>query len=142
VSIQYDSEQLTAACRRLGVKLAVLFGSRAEGVRPPAADSDLDLAVLVARAHPPVTYGECYETLSPVFAGLNLDLVFLHAADPLLRYEIMSRGKMLFGDMDHFLEYRAFAYRDFVDSGDLRALEDALFRKKMAFLRSGAHGAD
>jgi len=32
--------------------------------------------------------------------------------------------------MEH-LEYRAFAFRDFVDSGDLRALERRLSEKKL-----------
>lgn len=37
--------------------------------------------------------------------------------------------------MDDFLEYKAFAFRDFLDSEDLRALEEKLFQKKMAFIR-------
>jgi hypothetical protein len=38
------------------------------------------------------------------------------------------------GDPDLFFDYRAFAFRDFVDSADLRRLEHALFRRKMAWI--------
>jgi predicted nucleotidyltransferase len=134
VPVDYDPARLEAVRAKLGLKLVVLFGSRATGSPPPAPDSDLDLAVLGSRAGPPLRSWNCYQELAEVFGGVNLDLVLLHGADPLLRYEIMSRGTLLCGDIDEFLEYRAFAFRDFVDSADLRALEETLFRKKMSYL--------
>jgi uncharacterized protein len=140
VSIPYDPERLEAVCRELGLRLVVLFGSRATGMPPPPPESDLDVAVLGSRGGAPVTFWGCYRELAEVFGGMDLDLVLLHEADPLLRWEIMSRGSLLCGDPDEFLEYRAFAFRDFVDSEDLRELEDALFRKKMAFLRGVEDG--
>ncbi len=50
----------------------------------------------------------------------------------------MRAGVLLWGDVDDFLEYKVFAYRDFVDSADLRELEEALFRKKMAYIRGAS----
>jgi predicted nucleotidyltransferase len=140
VPVDYDPARLEAVRAKLGLKLVVLFGSRATGSPPPAPDSDLDLAVLGSRAGPPLRSWNCYQELAEVFGGVNLDLVLLHGADPLLRYEIMSRGTLLCGDSDEFLEYRAFAFRDFVDSEDLRGLERTLFRKKMGYL-TRARGA-
>jgi hypothetical protein len=43
----------------------------------------------------------------------------------------MARGVLLFGDVDEYLEARAFAYRDFIDSFDLRRLGQMLFEKKL-----------
>jgi predicted nucleotidyltransferase len=137
----YDPARLEAACERLGLRLVVLFGSRAIGRPPPTPESDLDLAV---RAGPAGVNGgllACHEELSRVFSGEVLDLVLLNAADPLLRWEAMRAGIPLYGDPDDFLEYRAYAYRDFVDSADLRELEEVLFRKKMDYLRRVLGGA-
>jgi uncharacterized protein len=133
------SPDLPIVCERLGLGLVVLFGSRATG--RARADSDLDLAVLGGGLGTPEGFWRCYHELAPVFDGVELDLVSLHDADPLLRYEVMRKGKLLFGDVDRFLEYRAFAFRDYVDSADLRELERTLFRKKMAFLHGELHGA-
>ncbi len=46
-----------------------------------------------------------------------------------------GKGVCLYGDPDDFFEYRAYAYRDYMDSRDLRILEDKLFRKKMDHVR-------
>jgi uncharacterized protein len=73
--------------------------------------------------------------LSPPFGDASLDLAFLDHADPLFRWEIMRQGVLLWGDPDDFLEFRSFAFRDFVDSEDLRALERILFEKKLAYIR-------
>ncbi|MCG6867598.1 MAG: hypothetical protein LJE91_02380 [Gammaproteobacteria bacterium] len=51
----------------------------------------------------------------------------------------MQSGRLLDGDPDLFCEYRAYAYRDFVDSADLFALEQTLFEKKMARIKGLLH---
>jgi predicted nucleotidyltransferase len=141
VQAVYDPALLESVCRRLGLRLAVLFGSRAAGSPPPGPESDVDVAVLAGPLGPAASLFAYHRELSGVFDGNALDLVLLNDADPLLRYEVMRRGILLCGDPDEFLEYRAYAYRDFVDSADLRALENALFRKKMDYLRSELHAA-
>lgn len=69
--------------RTFGLRMIVLFASRAHRHPPPGSDSDVDLALLGC---PRAQFFECY---------------------------------------------RAFAYRDFIDSADLFALEETLFRKRM-----------
>jgi uncharacterized protein len=83
----------------------------------------------------------CHEALADVFPDAPLDLVLLPDADPLFRWEITRAGVLLWGDPLDFLEYRAFAYRDFVDSAGLRALERVLFEKKMALIRERLNAA-
>jgi predicted nucleotidyltransferase len=126
-----DRSILEAACERLGVRLLVLFGSHAPGGLPPGAHSDVDVAVTFEPGTPQRPYSEIHEHLAPAFRGAVLDLVFLGQADPLFRWEIMDPAVLLYGRIDDFLEHRAFAYRDFVDSADLRKLERALSEKKM-----------
>lgn len=137
----YDAERLDAACRDLDLKLVVLFGSRATGSPPPTAESDLDLAVWTGAPNARERFWTLHRALAEAFAGHVLDLVVLDTTDPLFRHEIMRAGVLLWGDQDRFFDYRAYAYRAFVDSADLRALEDALFRKKMAYIRRTLHGA-
>ena len=121
-------DRLAQVARDMGLRLVVLFGSRAKGRPPPAPDSDVDIAVLgmpVARSQ------DGFEALSEVFPDHPLDVVRLEDADPLFRQEIMHKGVLLWGDPNLFCDYRAYAYRDFTDAADLFALEKALFWKKM-----------
>ena len=130
VSINHN--RLAAVARKLGLRMVVLFGSRATGRTPPDPESDVDIAV---SGCPEGRFLECYNALSEVFHEEVVDMVRLEDADPLFRHEIMQAGVLLYGEPDLFYEYRAYAYRDFVDSADLFAVEDALFRKKMAYIK-------
>lgn len=127
--LEFDRKQLATAAHDYGLRLVVLYGSRAEGRAEPA--SDLDIAMMGC---PTERFWDCYDALGKVFynVSLNLDLVRLESADALLRHEIMRVTVLLYGDLDFFYDYRAYAYRDFVDSADLFALETALSHKKMA----------
>lgn len=131
---EVDQDLLEATCQRLGVRMLVLYGSRASGSPPPTRDSDLDLAVRLAPGAEP-DFWAFLEAFGEVFPGEAIDLVFLHRADPLFRWEILREGVLLAGDPIDHLEYRAFAFRDFVDSADLRRLERRLFEKKMDYIR-------
>lgn len=136
-----DHALLDEICRLLGVRMLVLYGSRATGTPAPTPESDLDLAVRLERGSEDLRFWELYEELTRVFPDASLDLVVLRGLDPLFRWEVMRDGRLVWGDpLDH-LEYRAFAYRDFVDSADLRALERTLFEKKMAFVREALRAA-
>lgn len=128
---------LAEAAESLGLRLVVRYGSRATAAGPPPTpESDLDIAVLAGARR--VAPFELYEALAPLFPDADLDLALLNDADPLFRYEVLRRSDLLYGDPDLYAEIRAFAYRDFVDSADLRALEAALSRKKLDRLLDAA----
>jgi predicted nucleotidyltransferase len=131
----YDPDRLGALCERLGIRRVVLFGSRATGSPPPGPASDLDLAVSLVDPDHPTRFRELHHELSELFATESLDLASLDRADPLFRWEVVREGVLLWGDPLDYLEFRAFAFRDFVDSADLRRLERALFEKKLAYIR-------
>lgn len=116
------------------MRLAVLFGSRVPDGLPPGPRSDVDVALAFRHGAPRVSMLTLLERLAPAVEGAELDLVLLGGVDPLFRWEIFRRGVLLYGDVDDFLEYRAFAYRDFVDSADLRALERVLSEKKWKYI--------
>ena len=121
--------------------MVVLFGSHATGVPAPGPESDVDLALAFHPGRGRGQFWDCYEGLSDAFPGATLDLVFLTDADPLFRWEIMRRSRLLWGEPLDYLEYRAFAFRDYVDSADLRELERSLFERKMALVRERLRAA-
>lgn len=139
--LNFDMALLDSACTRLGLRMLVLFGSHATGDPPPGPDSDVDLAVSFTDRHRNPSVWDAQRELSPIFGAHTLDVVFLRDADPLFRWEIVKEGNLLWGDAIDFLNYRAFAFRDFIDSADLRRLERTLFEKKMNFIRKRLNAA-
>lgn len=129
-SIVYDPARLEAVAQALGLRLVVLFGSYATGRPPPGPESDLDIGVLDWEPPTWERWRVVYRALSEVFDRYDVDLAFLNTADPLFRYEVMRSSRRLYGDPMEFWAYRAFAFRDYQDSADLRALEHDLFIKK------------
>ncbi|GAB4471894.1 MAG: hypothetical protein OHK0044_15280 [Burkholderiaceae bacterium] len=126
-----DRKRLAETAAGFGLRLVVLFGSHARGRQRP--DSDCDVAVAGC---PRQRFWELNDALQEALTGSALlDLVRLEDADPLFRQEIMRDAVLLYGDPDLFCEYRAFAYRDFVDSADLFELERTLLRRKLARLK-------
>lgn len=126
--LRIDRQSLSSVSRSFGIRLVVLFGSRAKGRPEPRPESDVDIAI---HGCPRERYWDCYKAINEAISVAELDLVRLEEADPLFRDEIMQSGVLLDGDPDFFFEFRAYAYKDFVDSADLFTLEETLFRKKM-----------
>lgn len=137
MTITFDKERLAAASHRLGLRLVVLYGSHATHRPEPTPESDVDIAVLGCQAD---KFWDCYMALSEMLDKHSLDMVRIEDADALFRHEIMRAGILLYGDLDLFYEYRAYAYRDFVDSADLLAIEETLFQRKMAHIKEHLHG--
>lgn len=129
---------LGAVARQMGLRLVVRFGSRASGaVPPPTPESDIDLAVLAApgRTISPV---EVADALADVFPTLDPDVAILNDADPVFLDEIFRRCDLLWGDPLLFAEWQAYAWRQFTDSADLRAVERELSRRKLDLLLDAA----
>jgi predicted nucleotidyltransferase len=126
--LRIDQQSLSDAARTFGLRLVVLFGSRAKGRPEPGPESDVDIAI---HGCPRERYWDCYKAINEAIGEGEVDLVRLEDADALFRDEIMRFGVLLDGDPDFFCEFRAYAYKDFVDSADLFTLEETLFRKKM-----------
>jgi predicted nucleotidyltransferase len=81
-------ERLVPLLEREGVQLAYLFGSLARG--KPA--NDVDLAVLVKDG----PAFRLQELICDLLETQRLDLVDLRAAPPVLRFEILRTGRLLY----------------------------------------------
>lgn len=127
-----DRAMVAEAAERMGLRMVVLFGSHAGGDLSASPESDVDLAVLPGPVRPSIM--DVHAALATATSA-SLDLVWLDEADHLFRWEILRNSELLYGDIDDYLEYRAFAFRDFTDSADLRALEAELLTRKLARLK-------
>jgi len=97
LAVKYVPAQLEQVARELGLRMVVLFGSRATG-RALRPTSDLDIAVLDRVVPTWTRWVEVHRALSQVFRPYELDLAFLNTADAFFRLEIMRRGVLLYGD--------------------------------------------
>jgi predicted nucleotidyltransferase len=122
-------------CADNNVKLALLFGSVAQGRARP--DSDIDLALLIERSCFPresLLRGRLkrrmVRELSALLRTSLLDLVMLNQASPLLRHQIARTCEVLYkkspGD---FADYASLALRQHNDARLFYELEAAYLAK-------------
>jgi len=126
---------------KYNLRFVILHGSYAKNTVHQG--SDLDIAIL---GKEPVDFdaqlkifGE-FEELFGNSKERELDLKTLHGVDSLFRYEVTRDGDLLFGDQTAYEEFKAYAYRDYMDSRDFRELEFSLLKKSINSLtRRYAH---
>lgn len=117
------------------LRFIILHGSYAKGI--PQKGSDFDIAILGKRKPPFDEILEIHTELAQIFGDnreRELDLKTLHGVDSLFRYEVIRDGLLLYGDPTDYEEFKAYAYRDYIDSSDLRELEFVLLKKSIGVL--------
>jgi len=129
---QRQTDELRKISRAHDLRFVILHGSQAKGTA--GAGADIDVAVVGNRPLPFDEYLALHGELAEVFGDdpeRELDLKTLHGVDPLFRYQVTRDGVLLFGDPTAYEEFKAFAFRDYVDSSDLRKLEKLLLQKSI-----------
>jgi uncharacterized protein len=91
--VQYDSDQLAARCRRLGIRRLRLFGSVARGDDGP--DSDVDL---IAEFNSRIGYFELIEAEQDLasFFGRPVDLLTEPAISRHIRDAVLQSARVIF----------------------------------------------
>lgn len=107
------------------VLLAYLFGSQTTG--RTHADSDIDVAVLLnASLTPDARFAErltLIDALSRLLGTDNVDVVILNEAPPLLAYEALRSGVLLYcTDENARVEFQVHTLRLYEDTAPLRQL--------------------
>jgi uncharacterized protein len=115
-------EPLPVFCRKAGIELLILFGSRAAGLT--SALSDIDLAVQLKKGLE-VSKLDLFYELDTIFHPEPIDLVILTPnTAPLLRYEIFFRGRVLFEEAEGLFEQgRLKAWKLYLDTAHLKERE-------------------
>lgn len=130
ININSKKSQIEKLAKKREIKFVVLFGSQAKGV--PRKNSDFDIAVYMDKFSDLDKYSDALFELAKIFGVSEdkIDLTDLKNADPLLRYEITSKGKLLYGDELDYLNLKAFSFRDYISAKHLMDLEYFLIKKK------------
>lgn len=117
------------------LRFLILHGSLAKGMSRPG--SDIDIAIVGKNRISREDFLRIYGELADIFGdspNQELDLKTLHGVDAFFRYEVVRDGELLYGDSNDYEEFRAYAYRDYMDSRDLRELEFTLLKKSIRSL--------
>lgn len=134
--IDFNSKktEIKGLAEKYKIKFIVLFGSRAKGV--PREDSDFDMAVYTDEFNDLNAYNAVLFGLAEILKipAENVDLTNLKNANPLLRYEITKEGKLLYGNEMDYLNFIAFAFRDYIAARSLLDLEHFLIKKRHKIL--------
>lgn len=129
-----QKKNIAKIAEKHGLKLVMIFGSRATG--EASEKSDYDIAILSGEKNifdDIHRFSRCLSEFAILF-GTNedkIDLTNFNKANILLRREIMSEGKLLFGNRNLFDEMGAAAFRDFIDARPLFELEGYLVKKRL-----------
>ena len=123
--------------RSLGIRLGYLFGSRAAG--RPSARSDADVAVLLrdgATLHDlSRAVADLEATLRTAF-GCPVHVVPLNGASPLLRFEAIRHGRVLFAENE--AERIGFEVRTLKEYEEYCRRQDLYYRAMIARLGEAA----
>ena len=116
------------------LKLLLIYGSYAKGNQ--RKDSDLDIAFL---GNVPVDfdgYFRLHSDLADIFGDMarDLDVVDIYKKDPLFLYQVAKNSQLLYGRALDYHEFRAFAFRSYMDSKDIRKLEKILVFRYQNYL--------
>jgi predicted nucleotidyltransferase len=119
--------RLVRALDREGVRLAVLFGSRAKGTAGPASDWDVGLLVST-----PIDWFAWMAELGSLIGG-RVDLVDLSRAPPLLAHRAVTEGRVLLDRSGHeFASFASLALRKYWDTAKFRRAQEESLRRFVA----------
>lgn len=117
------------------LKLILLHGSYATGRQNK--ESDVDIAVYSDKSLTSKQRSGVYSGLEDILiSDLNRELDFktINGADPFFIYKISQDAILLYGKESDFNEFKAYAYKIYNDSKDLRLLEKKMIDKYQSYL--------
>jgi len=132
MNLKINKEKFAKIAQKYNLEMILLFGSQVNGRAKP--DSDIDIAY---SAQKPLSTNEKLDLnndLSDLFHKDIVDQVDIKNANPLLLHEISTNSQLLFGKEIDYINFRARAFRVFIDSESLFKLEELLIKKRQKFL--------
>lgn len=134
INISPKKQEIEQLADKYKIKFIVLFGSQTKGV--PREDSDFDIAVYMDGFNDLDAYNSVLFSLADAVNILSqkIDLTDLKNANPLLRYEITRKGELLYGNELEYLQFKAFAFRDYISARRILDLEFFLIKKRHKLL--------
>jgi predicted nucleotidyltransferase len=101
---KFKKNGIKSIAKKHGIKLAVLFGSKAK--KTAGLKNDLDIALLTKTKPSGQREYRMFKDFIQLLKSDNLDLVVLNFANPLIRFQVARDGKPLYeqkqGDFRRF----------------------------------------
>ena len=127
MSLKINKKEIEKIAQKYNLEMILLFGSQVNG--RAKFDSDVDIAYSAQKLLPTNEKIDLNNDLCDFFKKDIVDQVDIKNANPLLLYEISQNSKLIFGKEIDYLEFRAFAFRNYIDSESLFNLEKLLIKK-------------
>lgn len=126
-------DQINKIGKKYDLKLTVIYGSFAKDKNRQT--SDLDIAVLGEEELNFKTVLKLFSEFSSVFKDIEVDVKSLHGVDPFFRYQAMRDSILIYGNPLEYHNFKAYAFRAYMDSKDLLRLEQIMSQKTISYLR-------
>jgi len=136
-----QKRKLNELAEKYQLKMMLLFGSQVR--KQPEQlhqESDFDIAYLSKKDLSGKEIIDLDCDLMNVFNSDRVDLTDLKNANPFLRYEIAKNSQLLYGKEMDYLEFKAFAFKDYVGHRSLFELRDFLMKKRHRLLGKFLYG--
>lgn len=129
MNILMSKPEIDPIARKYNLLLVILYGSQASG--RTCKESDIDIAVLGTR---PIAFENLIDLnneFAEIFKVKEIDVKSLHNTNSLFRYQVMSKGVLLYGKSYDYNSFKSYAFRDYYDSQDLLRLKEVLIKKRL-----------
>lgn len=133
-------QKIKEIAKKYNLNLVLLFGSQVKNKKYLHRESDFDIAYLSRRELTGKEIIDLNCDFIDFFHCDRIDLVDLKKDNPLLKYEIAQNSKLLYGEEMDYLEFKATAFKSYIDHQPLFKLEDILIRKRHEFLKESIYG--
>ena len=134
--MDYNLDELKKLCIKHGIKMVLLYGSKAKGNSND--QSDIDLGVLLKDDF--YNFQEIIVDLMQIFKENILDVAILNHGDPVFKFEIISNYKILYCEEDEiFLEFYMNTIKQYNDTKKFRILEEVYLENFVRGERNGIH---
>lgn len=130
-----EKKKIEKIGKKYGLKLILLHGSYATGQEKEG--SDLDIALVGQNTLESSTVTKTLFDLENVFGNnydRELDVKSLHGVDPLFLYKVVKESQLLYGKVSDYNEFKAYAFKVYHDSKDLRNLERKMVDRYQKYL--------
>lgn len=125
-----DKSQFNQLAKKYDLKLLLAFGSQVGG--DINKDSDFDIAYISNKKIDNLVDLNC--DLIDIVNNDKVDMVDLRNANPLLKYEISNKSELLYGNELDYLEFKASAFKEYVDGKPLFELQNLLIKRRQELI--------
>ena len=129
--IPKQKQKISRLCKKYGFLFSVWFGSGVDK-KLKKYQRDYDIAFYKGKHIDGHIMPTLYKELQPLF-DKPIDIILVQPLmDPLLAYEISTKGQLLCElKKDSFLEFQGRAWKDYLDSEHYRKYERAYIKKRV-----------